>query len=168
MRISYPALSWALPPGLLLALLCLPGPGIAGNPAVTLTSGPPREVAALEKRIAQWLDGYNRGDVKQMMDVFSSDFTDESNDVVPSVDKVQITRAFTSLFAKYDAHIVGITDEIRVSGDMAFDRGHYTQTFTSKAGGATIVQTGRFLEVWRREDGVWRVQRLMDIHDQAR
>ena len=154
--------------GLLLAILCLPGPGIADDTEVTVTSGPPREVAVLEKRIAQWLDGYNRADVKQMMDVFSADFIDESNDVVPSANKVQVTQAFTALFAKYDAHIVGITDEIRVSGEIAFDRGHYTQTFTSKAGGATITQTGRFLEVWKREDGVWRVQHIMDIHDQTR
>lgn len=164
MRVSPHILSWALP----LCLLCLPLPGLADGTAPTVTSGPPREVAALEKRIAQWLQGYNRADVKQMMDVFSADFIDESNDVVPSVDKAQVTQAFTSLFAKYDARITGITDEIRVSGDMAFDRGHYTQSFTSKAGGTTITQTGRFLEVWRREDGVWRVQRLMDIHDQAR
>jgi ketosteroid isomerase-like protein len=164
MRIPHHVLSWALP----LGLLFLPAPGFADSSALTVTSGPPREVAALQKRIAQWLEGYNRADVKQMVDVFSADFTDESNDVVPSANKAQVTQAFTSLFARYDARIVGVTDEIRVSGDMAYDRGHYTQTFTSKAGGTTITQTGRFLEVWRREDGVWRVQRLMDIHDQAR
>ena len=163
MRSSHYVLSWAIP----LVLLYLPAAAVADSPA-TVTGGPPREVAALEKRIAQWLEGYNRGDVKQMMDVFSSGFIDESNDVVPAADKAQVTQAFTTLFAKYDAHIVGVTDEIRVSGDMAFDRGHYTQTFTSKAGGTTITQTGRFLEVWKREDGVWRVQHLMDIHDQAR
>ncbi|HEY1773755.1 MAG TPA: nuclear transport factor 2 family protein [Gammaproteobacteria bacterium] len=165
MRISHRVLSWALP--LALSWL-LPGPAAADSTATVVTSGPPREVAALEKRIAQWLDGYNRADVKQMMDVFSADFTDESNDVVPTANKAQVTQAFTSLFAKYDARIVSITDEIRVSGDMAFDRGHYIQTFTSKTGGTTITQTGRFLEVWKREDGVWRVQHVMDIHDQAR
>lgn len=164
MRAPHHVLSWALP----LAMLGLPSPGIADSTDPTVTSGPPREVAALEKRIAQWLDGYNRADVRLMMDVFSADFTDESNDVVPSANKSQVTQAFTALFAKYDAHIVGITDEIRVSGDIAFDRGHYTQTFTSKAGGTTITQTGRFLEVWKREGGVWRVQHIMDIHDQSR
>ena len=164
MRIPHHVLSWVLP----LGLLCLPISGFTDSTAAAITSGPPREVAALEKRIAQWLDGYNRADVKQMMDVFSADFIDESNDVVPSANKVQVTQAFTALFAKYDAHIVGMTDEIRVSGEIAFDRGHYTQTFTSKAGGTTITQTGRFLEVWKREDGVWRVQHMMDIHDQTR
>lgn len=164
MRISHYVLSGAVP----LAMLCLPAAGLADGAAATITSGPPREVAALEKRIAQWLDGYNRADVKQMMDVFSGDFTDESNDVMATANKAQITQAFTSLFARYDARIVGVTDEIRVSGDMAFDRGHYIQTFTSKAGSTTITETGRFLEVWRREDGVWRVQHLMDIHDQAK
>jgi ketosteroid isomerase-like protein len=149
-------------------MLCLPGPGVAGGTDAAVTSGPPRDVAALEKRIDQWLDGYNRADVKQMMDVFSDDFTDESTGTPASADKAQVTQAFISLFAKYDTHIVGVTDEIRTSGDMAFDRGHYTQTFTPKAGGTTITQTGRFLEVWKREDGVWRVQHIVDLRDPAR
>jgi ketosteroid isomerase-like protein len=164
MRIPYHFVAWALP----VALLCLPGPGIAGGTDAAVTSGPPRDVAALEKRIDQWLDGYNRADVGRMMDVFGADFTDESVAMPTAADKAAVTRAFIALFAKYDTHIVGITDEIRASGDMAFDRGHYTQTFTPKAGGTTITQTGRFLEVWKREDGVWRVQHIMDIHDQAK
>jgi ketosteroid isomerase-like protein len=165
---SRPITHLLLSSGLILA--CLPALA-ATDPDPNqgaVTSGPPRDVAALEKRIDQWLDGYNKADVRQMMDVFSADFTDESTGAGPAADKAQVTQTFTGLFAKYDTHIVAITDEIRASGDMAFDRGHYTQTFTPKAGGTTITQTGRFLEVWKREDGVWRVQHIMDIHDQAK
>ena len=42
----------------------------------TVSSGPAPDVGALQKRIDQWLDGYNKADVAQMMDVFSADFSD--------------------------------------------------------------------------------------------
>lgn len=151
---------------LLATTFSLPALGLAETHA-KVTSGPPRDVAALEQRIDQWLDGYNKADVAQMMDVFSDDFTDEEQDA-PVVDKAQVTQAFSGLFAKYDTRIVGVTEEIRVSGDMAFDRGHYTTTFTPKAGGTTVIRGGRFLEVWKREGGMWKVQHIVTLHDPAK
>ena len=148
---------------LLSAVLGLPGLGFAATHAGQ-SSGPPRDVATLEKRIDQWLDGYNKGDVAQMMDVFSDDFTDEEQDA-PLADKGQVSQAFSSLFAKYDTHIDGVTDEIRVSGDLAFDRGHYVTLLTPKAGGTSVTRAGRFLEVWKREGGVWRVEHIVTLHD---
>lgn len=132
-----------------------------------VTSGPPADVGALEKRIDQWLDGYNKADVPKMMDVFSDDFSMDAEGAPGTLDKAQSTRIYDGVFAKYDSHIEGITDELRASGDMAFDRGHYTITLTPKAGGTTLVHKGHFLEVWERKDGVWSVQRIMDMSDAA-
>jgi ketosteroid isomerase-like protein len=151
-----------------LAALCLPALAVADGTQGAVTSGPPRDVAAIEKRIDQWLDGYNKADVQQMMEVFSADFTDDAQSMQAPQDKAQATQAYSGVFARYDTHITGITDEIRVSGDMAFDRGHYTVTFTPKAGGTTVKVAGRFLEVWKREGGVWQVQHLMDAHAPAK
>ena len=130
-------------------------------------SGPGPDLKALQQRIDQWLDGYNDGDVARMMDVFSIDFTDEIQGTPGELDKARVTQAFRALFAKYHTQIDGVTDELRASGDMAFDRGHYTLTLTPKEGGATITQQGRFLEVWKREGGTWRVQHIVDMHDPA-
>ena len=133
--------------------------------APTASSGPAADVGALQKRIDQWLDGYNKADVGQMMEVFGNDFTMDMEGAPAPLDKTEATHIYDGVFAKYDTHIQGVTDEIRVSGDMAFDRGHYTQTLTPKAGGTTIVHKGHFMEVWERQDGVWRVTHLMDMSD---
>ena len=122
--------------------------------------------AAIEKGIDQWLDGFNKSDVQQMMDVFSDDLIYMTSGMAGSINKQQITKSFTDQFAKYSGHIIGITDEIQVSGGLAFDRGHFTVTLTPKAGGAPLVFTGQFLETWGKEkDGQWRVQRLMNLND---
>jgi ketosteroid isomerase-like protein len=128
-------------------------------------SGPGPDIQALQQRIEQWLDGYRHGDVARMMEVFSEDFTDEQQGTAAEMDKAEVERAFKGVFAKYRTEIDAVTDELRVSGDLAFDRGHYTVTLTPKAGGAPIVQQGRFLEVWKRERGTWRVQHIVDMHD---
>lgn len=135
--------------------------------AGAVTSGPAADVGALEKRIDQWLDGYNKADVKQMMDVFGDDFSLDAEGAPGTLDKAETTHVYDGVFARYDTHMDGVTDELRVSGDMAFDRGHYTQTLKPKGGGAIQVHKGHFLEVWERRDGVWQVQRLMDMADAA-
>lgn len=137
---------------------------VLANGAYAASADPDR--AAIEKGIDQWLDGFNKADVQQMMNVFSGDLIYMTSGMAGSIGKQQITQSFTDQFAKYSGHIVGITDEIRVSGKLAFDRGHFTVTLTPKAGGAPLVVTGQFLETWGKEkDGQWRVQRLMNLND---
>jgi hypothetical protein len=43
-----------------------------------------------------------------------------------------------------------------------FNRGTYVVTLTPKAGGDAQIARRRFLEVWKREDRVWRAFRAMD------
>lgn len=144
------------------AFLLLP---VISNAAGLMTSGPVDRVAAVQKRIDQWLDGYNHADVARMMDVFGSDFLLEQQNEPRVLDKAGITQSYTNLFAAYNAYMEGTTEEIRVAGDMAYDRGTYTFTLTPKTGGASISMTGRFLEVWKRENGHWNVQRLMNLNN---
>src|SRR5579859_6972184 len=120
-----------------------------------VSSGPAADVSALQKRIDQWLDGYNKADLKEMMDVFSDDLTFDAESAPATLDKSQSAQIYSGVFAKYATHIDGVTDELRASGDLAFDRGHYTITLTPKAGGPSVTHKGHFLEVWERRDGVW-------------
>jgi hypothetical protein len=53
-------------------------------------------------------------------------------------------------------------DEIIIEGGLAFARGTYVVTLTPKSGGDGLVLRRRFLEIWRREGGVWRAFRAMD------
>jgi ketosteroid isomerase-like protein len=144
---------------ILLATLVPPAAGAID------ASGPGPDIQALQQRIDQWLDGYRQGDVTRMMEVFSPDFTDEQQGTPGELDKARLTQSFKAVFAKYRTEIDAVTDELRVSGDMAFDRGHYTVTLTPKAGGKPVVQQGRFLEVWKRVRGTWYVQHIVDMHD---
>ena len=137
----------------------------AADTGTPVSSGPAADISALQKRIDQWLDGYNKADVKQMMDVFGEDLTLDAEGAPTTMDKTESAQIYSGVFAKYQTHIDGVTDELRASGDLAFDRGHYTITLTPKAGGPSLTRKGHFLEVWERQDGVWKVQHLVDFAD---
>ncbi|MBI2381207.1 MAG: nuclear transport factor 2 family protein [Gammaproteobacteria bacterium] len=145
----------------MMVFFCLP---VATEAASITVRGPAGDVAALERRINQWVDGYNQGNVGKMMDVFSENFLQESQNSPRPLDKAQVAQSYTALFAAFDTQMVGVTEEIGASGNMAYDRGSFTVTLTPKAGGATITSTGHFLEMWRREHGIWKVQRLMSLN----
>jgi uncharacterized protein (TIGR02246 family) len=147
-----------------LALAAYLGAAWPGAETGPLTSGEPKDVAALQQRIAQWTEGYNAADLAKLGDVFSADFSFEQQGM-PAQPRDAVLKGYADLFAKYDTRIQVDTREIRASGDMAFDRGSYVSTSTPKAGGKPLVQKGRFLEVWKRVGGVWQTQRFVNISD---
>lgn len=63
---------------------------------------------------------------------------------------------------QFDMAIQYVSEETRIHGDMASDRGTYSQTLTAKAGGAPIPENGKFLWLYSREpDGFWKMSRVM-------
>lgn len=56
------------------------------------------------------------------------------------------------------------SEEIDGNGDLAYVRGRYSMTMTP-AGGAAMTDSGKYLEVWRKKDGAWRVTRDMFSSD---
>jgi uncharacterized protein (TIGR02246 family) len=149
----------------LLALLCL----LVLAPALPAAAAPGgTDRSAIERQIAQWLDGYNTSNIEKITSVFSPDLMFMTADA-GVLNRDTIAHVYEAQFSKYHCHIVGITDEIQVSGNMAYDRGHFTITLAPKAGGATVHTAGSFLETWRKDsDGTWRVTRLASLEGPSR
>jgi ketosteroid isomerase-like protein len=66
-----------------------------------------------------------------------------------------------SAFAKYDRHLEISTDEIKVSGEMAFERGLVKGVLKPKSGGEAVTEEHRFLDVWQRRNGQWKIVQAM-------
>ncbi len=54
------------------------------------------------------------------------------------------------------------TQEITILGDLAYDRGTLHVVLTPKKAGPSVIIERRFLEIWRKEDGKWKIIRAMD------
>jgi uncharacterized protein (TIGR02246 family) len=55
-----------------------------------------------------------------------------------------------------------VSAEVRISGDLAFTRGTFSQTLAPKDGGALIDEQGKYVELFARgPDGSWKVSRAI-------
>jgi ketosteroid isomerase-like protein len=52
------------------------------------------------------------------------------------------------------------TEEVVGTGDLAYVRGRYTMTM-APPGGPTVADSGKYLEIWRKQGGSWKVARDM-------
>ena len=72
---------------------------------------------------------------------------------------VGFMRAF---LGQFDLTIDYVSEEIRVDGDLAYDRGTYSQTLVPRAGGKAMSEKGKFLWIYGRvTDGTWRMSRVI-------
>ncbi len=67
------------------------------------------------------------------------------------------SRGFLNLFRCQFALTV---DEVRVAGDWAFERGHYTITLTPKGGSAPMDEVGKYITLYQRQTASsWKMAR---------
>lgn len=123
------------------------------------------DVRVIRQRMGAWTQAYNRGDVQGMLDVLTDDYVEDTQGEPGSVGKRELGQNYAVLFSKYDAHITCIMEKVYTQGDMGFDRGRYTVTYTSKASGKHVSLSGHYMEVWALQDGVWRVRYETAIPD---
>ncbi len=63
---------------------------------------------------------------------------------------------------EFDRRITTRRSELSVSGDLAFDRGAFSQTLVPKAGGDPSYENGQYLRVFARvSDGAWKLARVI-------
>ncbi len=65
-------------------------------------------------------------------------------------------------FSTFDGVVKMENDEVEIINDWAFIRGKYTMSLKPKAGGDTLEEKGKYLDLMRRQgDGEWKFSRLI-------
>jgi ketosteroid isomerase-like protein len=67
--------------------------------------------------------------------------------------------------AEFDKHMTVQSAEIRVFADVAFDRGTWAQVLRPLSGGSPIEECGKYLHIYTRSDGMWKVFRIIFHYD---
>lgn len=122
------------------------------------------DAAVISKIIQEYAAAYNEGDLQRFMEIFSDDFVsmEYGRPTRKGKEALDDWRSFAQLaFAKYDRHLEISTDEIKVSGDMAFERGLVKVVLKPKSGGEAVTEEHRFLDVWQRRNGQWKIVQAM-------
>ncbi len=119
------------------------------------------EEKTIEASISEFIRVYNAGNLEGVLAYYSDDLI-KIRQGGPAETKAETAKRVAGVFDKFHSRVDVTNDEIRVSGEMAYTRGTFRVTLTPKAGGEPQMIERRYLEIWRKEDGRWRVARTMD------
>jgi len=123
-----------------------------------VTMGDEQQIA---QAIAEFVAAYNAGDADRIASYYADDLVKLRAGAPPEA-KDDTVRRVKDVLARFRGHLDVKNDEITVAGNMAFTRGRLVITLTPRAEGAPQTIERRYLEVWRKDAGRWRVIRTMD------
>jgi ketosteroid isomerase-like protein len=115
----------------------------------------------IERAIEEFIAAYNRGDVAALMDCYANDLV-KLRHGADAETKEQTAVRVAEVLRLYSGRLSVRNDEILVSSDLAFTRGSLRIVLTPRGGGSEQIVERRFVELWHRRDGQWKVARAMD------
>jgi ketosteroid isomerase-like protein len=116
--------------------------------------------AAVDAALEQYRQAWLKGDTAMALHQVSGDVRFLFPGT-PDLDSAAVHGLFIDEMAKYRLPTLTLKRaEFFVAGDHAVDIGTYEEVQVPKAG-APIHGTGRYMTVWRREPGGWRIWRFM-------
>lgn len=136
-------------------LACAP----AGGGGAMVKMNDPADLAAVGKVRSDFVAAFNAGDTTALAGVFTADAQIMDNAQPTAVGGAAYASAVAAMRAQMAAVSVEATPtKTEVVGDVAYENGTYRTSATPKAGGAPMVEEGRYLVVLRRQaDGTWKL-----------
>jgi ketosteroid isomerase-like protein/quercetin dioxygenase-like cupin family protein len=116
-------------------------------------------IEALEALRAAWIDGYERGDVVPLENLYTEGATRMPHNGASQEGRAAILDAYARSFANraLDPEITLVPDEVHVRSGEILERGRYRELLTVRATGAVLLEEGKYVSVVRRgADGHWR------------
>jgi ketosteroid isomerase-like protein len=145
-----------LPIRILIISLALAITAGCGQPASTAhtPAAAPADEAAIRAGTVLWTDAYNAGEVDKIGELYSEDAVVMPSNSPPLTGRAAIKDFLTNDTTAFKA--AGLTAKdgvgvVDISGDLAWHAG--TSSIIDAAG--KTVETGKYIEVWRRIDGKW-------------
>jgi ketosteroid isomerase-like protein len=120
---------------------------------------------AIEATKTEFRDAYNDADIPRLLNVLSEDFVDMSEGHASlfggdARDELQLR--LRHLFSTQRVELQPIVIGVRGMGDWAFDYGWHKYILTPKSGGPASVRRQRYLEIWQKRAGRWKLAIYMD------
>jgi uncharacterized protein (TIGR02246 family) len=115
----------------------------------------------------EYMSAWLAADANHLANVYTSDAIVLYPNQPKIVGRAAILRYFKDFFKQYRQDLFELTsEEVKIVGTLAFDRGRYTWRAVPRAGGDPIKDNGKYLVILQRqENGSWRVARDMDNSD---
>jgi uncharacterized protein (TIGR02246 family) len=107
-----------------------------------------------------YIAAQNAGDAAALTALFTDDAVLMPANAPAASGNEAIQAHFQTLLDQVTSELVVSQEEVEVAGDWAFSRGTHTVKLTPKAGGETMEDTGKYLNILKRQpDGSWKIAR---------
>lgn len=124
-------------------------------------SGSPADSAAVIAASEQYRQAWLQGDTAMALGRVSNDIRIMIDGVPDIVGMDGATELFVREMSTYKIPTLTLNRrDVIVRGDYAIDAGTYEETMVPRTG-APIQGSGRYLTIWRREAGEWKIFRFM-------
>ena len=147
-----------------VAVLCLFIVAACGPAAVPLAEAPDttaQDRAAIQGTVEPYTAAFNAGEFDAVVEFYDEQVIWMPVNAPAVAGRGAVRAAIDELAALGTPEILIVSDEIIVSGDIAFDRGNYRMTITPEDGDPTE-SSNKYLSVWRKlPDGSWKIARIM-------
>ena len=115
------------------------------------------DVSAINDLRRREIKSAEAGDVEALLALRTEDFTAMPPGQNPVSGKQAVSAFLSGMFEQVSIQETVVSEDIVVSGDLAYDRGTFTGSATPKAGGDPMELNGKYLWIARREEnGSWR------------
>ena len=132
---------------------------IAGVVSASATLANPAAEGEIRNRSAAWLKAYNAGDADAVLAFFAEDAVVMPPGAAALRDSAAIRgfvlKGIAGAKARKTTLSLGAGDEVDAADNLAWHSGPYA--LLDQAG--TAIDTGKYLEVWRKTDGNWQMIR---------
>ena len=121
------------------------------------------DVAAIQALVQAWGEAAEAGDVAGVVALYTDDIVRMAPDAPAIRGKQAIKEIYRGGFELFSVELtwpVEGTEEIIVADGWAFHLSEYIEWFTPKAGGETIEERGKIIEICQQQpDGSWKFAR---------
>lgn len=102
----------------------------------------------------------NSGNAQAWAAQFTNDAVQMPPNAPENIGKPNIRSWSQAFLDQFRVHFALAVDEVHVMSEWAFERGSYTISLTSKAGGPSMKDVGKYITIYQRDPEVgWRMAR---------
>jgi uncharacterized protein (TIGR02246 family) len=135
----------------------------AQTPPPAPAPDPAAEAAAIGKVREAFMAAYNAGDAEAIGKLYTEDAVSQPNHQPNLIGRAAIVASLKGMFERVTVKTQFTSEETRISGNAALDRGTYKAEVAPKDGGVPSVVEGRYVVAYvKGADGTWHAAHDID------
>ncbi|RFB76326.1 YybH family protein [Methylovirgula sp. 4M-Z18] len=122
--------------------------------------GSDNDLSAIDKTRDAHVAALNGGDTGAWVALFAEDGVQMPPNAPANIGMAMIGAWSKALLSHFQVEFALAVDEVRVSGDWAFERGGYTIGLNAAAAGSVMRDSGKYITIYQKSaTGIWRMAR---------